>query len=229
MPEEKQGPETVDLMWSKRPNRFVTIQKGRRKFREFRSMIPEILSRLGPEDPVDFQEKWEDEKVVDAKNDGKDDKKGNGREPNKRDAIRMKNTADQDEKGFGFENERITNMAKDGLNALIGTRKQVKTSRGTLKLLLEILRLAVNDKDYTSVYDILWVIETNSSFQEYEKEKTSSRGGGGVVNGTSSTPAAADSGGSAERYLALKNEAKKNETSTITKGMCQKRSRNKRK
>merc|ERR1712070_776192 len=140
--------------------------------------------------------------------------KGNGREPNKRDAIRMKNTADQD--------ERITNMAKDGLNALIGTRKQVKTSRGTLKLLLEILRLAVNDKDYTSVYDILWVIETNSSFQEYEKEKTSSRGGGGVVNGTSSTPAAADSGGSAERYLALKNETKKMKQAQLQKE-CAKR------
>merc|ERR1712146_219144 len=160
---------------------------------------------------------WEDEsKAEEGKEDKKAGSKSTKRDSDKREAIRSQNKVDQDEKGFQIENERITNMSKEGLTALIGARKQVKTSRGKLKLLLEILRLSVNDKDYTSVYDILWVIEGDPSFKEYEKAKYATQGGGARVD-QAPTGSSNSDGGSEERYRALVKEV-----SSMKQGQLQK-------
>jgi hypothetical protein len=104
----------------------------------------------------------------------------------KKDAMIEANLKDKEEEKFGRDISRITQNASQGtsrqrIDSLVGCRSSVKTTRGSLRLALEVLKLAADSGDKVTAYDLLWAVEASDAFKSYERELRGAVGGGAVV------------------------------------------------
>ena len=164
MATEDNGKITVDLVWAKRPIKNIMKRQNRGYVKVAHSLVPTILRDIGPENTIDFNVAWESDR------DSKVESKATQSVGNKLAIARAANSILLEERDFSTDSQRILNKAGEGINALTSIRKKVVTSRGALRLLLEILKLSIDQKDRTSAYDLLWAIEASDSFKAYELE-----------------------------------------------------------
>ena len=209
------GKRTVDLVWSKRPKKDCWEGRGRRKKLVVRSLIPTILRDIGPEHPIDFNVSWKkenDEEAAAAAAAAPSRSGGGGRATSKSrsEMIKEENSAAMEEKRFETDEERISNKTQEGLEALIAIRRSINTTKGALKLLIEILRLSVVKKDRSSAFDLLWAIEDSNALKNFEKKmRAGGDGVGGVGPASGGAGPASGDDGSKERYKAMVIAAKK--------------------
>merc|ERR1712224_629936 len=124
--------------------------------------------------------------------------------------IKEENSAAMEEKRFETDEERISNKTQEGLEALIAIRRSINTTKGALKLLIEILRLSVVKKDRSSAFDLLWAIEDSNALKNFEKKmRAGGDGVGGVGPASGGAGPASGDDGSKERYKAMVIAAKK--------------------
>jgi hypothetical protein len=85
----------------------------------------------------------------------------------------------------------------------------MRTDKGNLTLLLEILKCAVMSEEKTVVYDVLWALEQNELYKKIKGDSSASA--------TASAESATDSASAEERYKKLSTEAKKMNVGALQK------------
>jgi hypothetical protein len=197
MSEEVNTRETVDLVWSIRPTGTVWKRIGKKKEKVIFSKIPTILRDIGPEHVIDFSGVEAElqagtgtaEPIKVEKKSGKASK-----------ALIEANTVQMEDDKFSRDMQRILNKTQEGMTGLLGIRKSIDTSRGHLRLLLEILKLSSSNQDKASAYDVLWAIQASEAFKTYELETQRGPAGGAIdAGGAAAAPVGGAEGKNAEQ------------------------------
>jgi len=158
----------------------------------FKTTLPKIMRDLVPISGFNPVEVWEQEKEreqaqnrqdeVDAKS--KEREGGKSRKPKKADLLVAQNISSKaDVRNFAFSQcisnfylysdrktsfikdvERIRNKKNEG--GLISIRRDMKTAKGRLVLLVEILNAAAIANDRKLAYDVLWAIEAMDLYKK---------------------------------------------------------------
>lgn len=172
--------------WVSPPVKWMWIRRrGRPPLRDFRVMIPTILSNLAPATVFDPTEAWAKEKEREAAaaaaaasaaaSSASSSKSGKSSSSSgtkkKEDIIREKADQNRLKERYITDHERIVNKKREGgIPALLTINQRISTDRGRLELMLEVLALAVQSGDMTTAVDVFWAIRDNKAYIEAMNE-----------------------------------------------------------
>ncbi len=198
---------TVDLTWARIPGKRDRTRNAVTRKIEYRwkSTLPKILKSLGPDQSMKLDTAWENEKSNIYRGEQEVSKKS----ASVRDAIEV-NIERRKDVDWKNDLQRIDSEYISTIKDLTVLWKDLKTDRGRLKLLLDVLTMASDSGDTGRAYDALWCIEEFELYRKIRKLE-----GYEDTNNGSNTQIASTTGSDEtdeqkeEKYKALNIAAKK--------------------